>query len=97
MKKTFAALALALPFGLAYAQSPSAEAYPVTNSKPQAAAEARKAAKPSGIAPIKDGSTADGQGSGVDKVTTTERVATQRQAQREARPHRETTQGGTPK
>lgn len=97
MKKTFAVLALVLPLGVAFAQTRSAEAYPVTNSKPQAAAEARKSAKPSGVAPIKDGSTADGQGSGVDKVSGTERVATQRQAQREARPHRETTQGGTPK
>lgn len=97
MKKTLTVLAFALPFGLAHAQSQSAEAYPQTNSKPQAAAEARKAAKPSGVAPIKDGSTADGQGSGVDTVTSAERVATNRQAQREARPHRETTQGGTPK
>lgn len=97
MKKALAALALALPLGLAYAQSHTAEAYPQTNSKPQAAAEAKKAARPSGVAPIKDGSTAEGQGSGVDTVTSAERVATNRQAQREARPHRETTQGGTPK
>lgn len=97
MKKTLAALALALPFGLAFAQSHTAEAYPQTKSKPQAAAEAKKSTRPSGVAPIKDGSTADGQGSGVDTVTSSERVATQRQAQREARPHKETTQGVTPK
>ena len=97
MKRTLAVLALALPLGLAYAQSHTAEAYPQTNSKPQAAAEAKKATKRSGVAPIKDGSTAEGQGSGVDMVTASERVAEQRQAQREARPHRETTQGVTPK
>lgn len=97
MKKMLAVLALALPLGLAYAQSHTAEAYPQTKSKPQASAEAKKATKKSGVVPIKDGSTADGQGSGVDTVSASERTATQRQAQREARPHQETTQGVTPK
>jgi hypothetical protein len=97
MKKTLAALALALPFGLAYAQSHVSEAYPQTKSKAQAAAEAHKAEKKPGVAPIKDGSTADGQGSGIDKVSRSEKVAAQRRAEREARPHQETTQGVTPK
>ncbi|MBS0453461.1 MAG: hypothetical protein JSS14_19370 [Proteobacteria bacterium] len=97
MKKTLAALAIALPFGLAHAQSHTAEAAPQLNARPQVAAEAKKAARPSGVAPIKDGSTAQGQGSGIDTVTRSEQVAVQRQAQREARPHRETTQGATPK
>ena len=97
MKRMLATVALALPFGLAYAQSHTAEAAPQMNSKSQAAAEAKKASRKSGVAPINDGSTAEGQGSGLDTVTSPERVAMQRQAQREALPHQETTQGATPK
>lgn len=97
MKKALAALAFALPFGFAFAQSHTAEAYPQTKSKPQVAAEAHKATKAPGVAPINDGSTANGQGSGVDTVSASEKVAAQRRAEREARPHKDTMQGATPK
>lgn len=97
MKKTLLTLASALLVTGAYAQNHTSESVPQTNTKPQLAAEAKKNAKPSGIAPIKDGSTAEGEGSGVKKTTKSEMKAQDRKAVREAKPHRDPSQGGTPK
>ncbi|WP_454902712.1 cell envelope biogenesis protein TolA [Variovorax gossypii] len=97
MKKILFALgATTLLLSGAYAQSQSQEAVPPTNTKPQAVAEARKNAKPAGVVRIKDGSTAVGQGSGVRVTSKSEMAGESRKAAREARPHRDSTQGGTP-
>jgi hypothetical protein len=80
----------------AYAQSQTQEAAPQTNTKSQILAEARKNAKPTGVKQIKDGGTAVGQGSGVMGTSKSEMVGESRKAAREARPHRDSTQGGTP-
>ncbi|WP_137860686.1 MULTISPECIES: hypothetical protein [Variovorax] len=81
----------------AYAQSQSQEAAPPTDTKPQAVAEARKNSKPAGVVQIKDGGTAVGQGSGLNVTSKSEMVGESRKVAREARPHREAQQGGTPK
>lgn len=83
--------------GAAIAQNHTSEAVPQTNTKPQVAAEAKKSAKPTGTTQIKDGSTAEGEGSGVKKTTRPEATGQGRAAAREARPHRDPGQGGTPK
>lgn len=97
MKKTLLAIATTVLFTGAYAQSHTQEAVPQTNTKPQAAAEARKSAKPAGVKQIQDGSTARGEGSGVNKTTKSEARGQDRKETREARPHRDPSQGGTPK
>jgi len=95
-KNVIAALALALPVA-AFAQSHTAEARPQFNSKPQVAAEAAKANKKPGVAPINDGSSPDGMGSGVKKsYSAAETAGQKRRDMREAQPHTEGTQGGTP-
>jgi hypothetical protein len=83
--------------GTAYAQDHTSEAVPQTNTKPQVAAEAKKNTKPMGTKPIKDGSTAEGQGSGVKNTTKPEAAGQGKAAAREARPHKDPGQGGTPK
>ena len=97
MKKTLLILASATLVTGAYAQSHVAEAAPHTDTKPQMAAEARKNAKPAGVVPVNDGSTARGQGSGVKETTEAEKQAEARKASREAVPHDLPVQGGTPK
>ena len=89
--------AAALFSGSAFAQSQSSEAVPQTNTKPQIAAEAKKNRRASGTAPIKDGSTAEGQGSGVKKTNKAEARGQNKASAREALPHTEGAQGGTPK
>lgn len=89
--------AAALFSGAAVAQNHTSEAVPQTNTKPQIAAEAKKSTKPMGTKPIKDGSTAEGEGSGVKKTTKPEAAGQGKAAAREARPHRDPGQGGTPK
>lgn len=86
-----------LLLGAATAQNHTAEAVPQTNTRPQIAAEAKKSTKPTGVTPIKDGSTAEGEGAGIKRTTRTEAAGQERAAAREARPHRDPTQGGTPK
>lgn len=97
MKKILLTLASALLVTGAFAQNHTAEAVPQTNTKPQVAAEAKKKAKPAGVVPIKDGSTAEGEGSGIKKTTKPEMKGQDRAAVREAKPHRDPSQGGTPK
>ena len=97
MKKTLVAIATAVLFTGVYAQSHTQEAAPQTNTKSQAAAEARKNARPSGAKQIQDGSTAQGEGSGVRKTTKSEARGQDRKEAREALPHRDPSQGGTPK
>ena len=96
MKKLLIAIGAALLFSGVYAQSHTQEAAPQTNTKSQAAAEARKSAKPAGVKQIKDGS-AEGGGSGVKETSKSEMAGQGRAAAREARPHRDPVQGGTPK
>jgi Ni/Co efflux regulator RcnB len=97
MKKTLLAIAATVFFAGAYAQSHTQEAAPQTNTKSQAAAEAKKSAKPAGVKQIRDGSTAEGEGSGVKKATKSEMRGEDRQQAREARPHGHPAPGGTPK
>ncbi|KPV06480.1 hypothetical protein APR50_09765 [Variovorax paradoxus] len=98
LKSTLIGFGAAVLFsGAAIAQNHTSEAVPQTNTKPQIAAEAKKSAKPTGTKPIKDGSTAEGEGSGVKKTTRPEATGQGRAAAREARPHRDPGQGGTPK
>lgn len=96
MKKLLIAIGASLLLSGAYAQSHTAEAVPQTNTKPQIAAEAKKSAKPTGAKQIMDGSTAEGQGSGMKKTTRPEATGQGRAAARETRPHRDPVQGGTP-
>lgn len=95
-KRLFLVLASLFVTG-ALAQTKSQEAAPPTSTKPQMTAEAKKNSKSMGVPQIKDGSTADGQGSGIKKTTRSEMKGQERQAAREAKPHQNTTQGGTPK
>lgn len=97
MKKLLIAIGASLLFSSAYAQSHTQEAAPQTNTKSQVAAEARKSAKAAGVKQIKDGSTAEGQGSGVKQSSKSEMTGQGRAGAREARPHRDPVQGGTPK
>lgn len=98
INKALVALGSAALFsGSVVAQHHTAEAAPQTDTKSQVAAEAIKNSKRQGIQPIKDGSTAEGQGSGVKQTTRPEAEAERKAVVREARPHRESSQGGTPK
>lgn len=83
--------------GAAFAQNHTSEAVPQTNTKSQVAAEAKKNAKPMGTKSIKDGSTAEGEGSGVKKTSKPEATGQGKAAVRESRPHSDPGQGGTPK
>ena len=96
MNKMILALAGAIFATGAFAQSHVAEAQPQTDSKPQMAAEAKKMERPKGVVKIKDGSSARGQGSGVRKANKPEMKAEARKETREAMPHRDPVQGGTP-
>lgn len=96
MEKTLLAIAATVFITGAFAQSQTSEAVPQTNTKSQAAAEAKKSAKPAGVKQIQDGSTAEGQGSGVKKTTKSEMRGQDRKEAREARPHRDPVPGGTP-
>ena len=97
MKKAAIVVGTALLIPAVYAQSHTQEASPPTNTKPQVNAEARKNAKPVGAKQIRDGSTAEGEGSGVKKTSKSEMTGEGRATAREARPHRVPVQGGTPK
>ncbi|WP_296723007.1 hypothetical protein [Variovorax sp.] len=98
VKRTLVGLGAAILFsGAAFAQNHTSEAVPQTNTKPQVAAEAKKSAKPMGTKSIKDGSTAEGEGSGVKKTSKPEATGQGKAAVREARPHSDPGQGGTPK
>lgn len=97
MKKQFVALLGTLCITGVFAQTKSQEAVPPTNTKPQMAAEAKKNSKAMGATQVKDGSTADGQGSGIKKTTRSEMKGQERQAARDVKPHRNAEQGGTPK
>lgn len=96
MKKLLVAIGASILFSGAYAQSHTQEAAPQSNTKSQVAAEARKNAKPAGVKQIKDGSTAEGGGSGVKQTSKSEMAGQGRADAREARPHREPVLGGTP-
>ena len=93
----FALTAATLLMSGAYAQSRSAEAAPQFDTRPQIAAEQLKSAKRSGIAPIHDGSTADGEGSGVMEFDKAELVAQGSVDTRVAQPHQLPLLRGTPK
>ena len=97
MKKTLFAIAATVLFSGAYAQGHTQEVAAPTNTKSQRAAEARKATKPAGVQSIKDGSTAEGEGSGIKRTTQPEAHGQSHQATREAAPHQDSGQGGTPK
>ncbi|GER21256.1 hypothetical protein VCH24_63010 [Variovorax boronicumulans] len=98
LTKALIGFGVALMFsGAAFAQNHTSEAAPQTNTKPQAAAEAKRSAKPAGVKPIKDGSTSEGEGSAVKKTSRPEARAQEKAAVRETRPHRDPSQGGTPK
>lgn len=96
--RTLVGLGAAVLFSSAvFAQNHTSEAVPQTNTKSQVAAEAKKSAKPMGTKSIKDGSTAEGEGSGVKKTSKPEATGQGKAAVREARPHSDPGQGGTPK
>ena len=98
MKKMLLTLAAAtMLVAGAHAQSRSAEAKPLTDTRPQLAAEAKKKARQAGVVRIKDGSSAEGAGSGLRKTSQPQRVAEERADAREAQPHSVPVQGGTPK
>ena len=100
MKKTpllATAILTSVIFSIAHAQSQSAEASPQFESKPKLAAEALKRARPTGVAPIRDGSTGEGSGSGLTKPDKAAREGQQLADQRAAHPHAVPQQGGTPK
>jgi len=100
MKRPLLALGSLVFFSTAFAQQPhahSAEAEADFDSKPQAAAEARKDGKQPGTVSIRDGGTARGEGSAVTKPSKTERAGQGRADAREAKPHEVPRQGGTPK
>lgn len=97
MKNTLVFVAASLLLSGAYAQSRSPEAAPQFDSRPQLVAESLKNAKPRGVVPINDGSTAEGSGSGVMKFDTAETTGQRHADAREARPHQLPRQGGTPK
>lgn len=97
MKKRLVLVLSALFITGTFAQTNGQEAVPPTSTKPQMAAEAKKNSKSVGVPQIKDGSTADGEGSGIKENTRSEMKGQERQAAREAKPHQNPTQGGTPK
>ncbi len=100
VKRTLLALGTLAFFSTAFAQQPhshSAEAEADFDSKPQAAAEAKKNNKQPGAVRIKDGSTARGEGSAVATPSKTEKAGEARAEAREAKPHSVPTPGGTPK
>lgn len=99
MKRTLLALGTLAFFSTAFAQQPhvhNAEAEADFDSKPQAAAEAKKNSKQAGAVRIKDGSTARGEGSAVAAPSKTEKTGEARAEAREAKPHKLPTPGGTP-
>lgn len=99
MKQTLLALGTIAFFSTAFAQphNHSAEAEADFDSKPQAAAEARKNNKQTGTVRIKDGSTARGEGSAVPTTSKTETAGQRKAEAREAKPHVVPQPGSTPK
>ena len=99
MKRTLIALGTVAFFSTAFAQQHvhNAEAAPDHGTKPQVTADNKAQAKKPGVTPIKDGSTARGQGSGVATTSKTENAGQARADAREATPHEVPKQGGTPK
>ena len=101
MKKVFALMIAGLFAASAYAQNPagdSAEQEPITNSKAQARADAKVAAKPAGKVKMLGGDQVkipEGGAIGTDKAAL---AGEKRERTRDARRpgHVRTTQGGTP-
>ena len=94
MKRTLLALGTLAFFSIAFAQQPhahSAEAEADFDSKPQAAAEAKKNNKQPGAVRIKDGGTA------VPAASKAEKAGEARAEAREAKPHVVPKPGATPK
>ncbi len=106
MNKILAVMIAGLFAAGAYAQNPpgaSAEQAPVTNSKPQARADAKVSAKKPGVKPAAGGDinkTPEGGAIGTDKAAVAgEKRAETRDARRPAKgggAKPKTTQGGTP-
>lgn len=102
MRKIFAIMIAGLFATGAYAQNPagaSSEQAPVTNSKPQARADAKVAAKPAGKVKPAGGdqvNTPEGGAIGTDKAAI---AGEKKEKTRDARHpgHAKTTQGNTPK
>lgn len=107
MNKILAVMIAGLFAAGAYAQNPagaSAEQAPVTNSKPQARADAKVSAKKPGVKPAAGGDinkTPEGGAIGTDKAAVAgEKRAETRDARRPAKgggAKPKTAQGGTPK
>ena len=100
MKRPLLALGTRAFFSIAFAQQPhahSAEAEADFDSKPQAAAEAKKNNKQPGAVRIKDGGTARGEGSAVPAASKAEKAGEARAEAREAKPHVVPKPGATPK
>ncbi|CAN7417389.1 hypothetical protein [Acidovorax sp. LjRoot194] len=97
MKTLLIALALTAASS-AFAAGDTQEATPYTNSKAQAHGEEHKQARPAtGAKKTKDGSTARGEGSGVQDTSKSEARGQDKANEREAKPHKETSPGTTPK
>src|SRR3989344_8842131 len=97
MKTLLIALALPAPSS-AFAAGDTQEATPNTNPKAQAHGEEHKKARP--VPPVKranDGSAARGEGSGMATTSKSEARGQDKANEREAKPHKETSQGTTPK
>jgi hypothetical protein len=103
MKKILSAMIAGLFVAGAYAQPATQEAAPVTDTKPQIRAEAKKDARPAGQVKAMggdEGKTAEGGAIGNDKAAV---AGEKRKATRDARRRnkdgsikRKSTQGGTP-
>lgn len=98
MKKLALIAFAALSMSTAFAAKDTQEATPLTDSKAQAHGEEHKKARPAkATKKVNDGSTARGQGSGVADTNKSEARAQMGANAREAKPHKDTTQGTTPK
>ena len=97
MKTLLIALALTAASS-AFAAGDTQEATPNTNSKAQAHGEEHKKARPATpLTRANDGSTARGEGSGMATMSKSESRGQDKANEREAKPHKETSQGTTPK
>lgn len=98
MKKLALIAFAALTVSTAFAAKDTQEATPLTDSKAQAHGEEHKKARPAKTTKkANDGSTARGQGSGVPTANKSEARAEMGANARETKPHKDTTQGTTPK
>ena len=98
IKRVLLAAGAAMALASAYAASDTQEATPYSNSPAQARGEQHKKVRPAvKVKKVKDGSTARGEGSGIAQANRPEAAGQQAADKREARPHKDSQQGATPK